>query len=94
MQVMGEITTIAKASTNFASLRTVIPMFIVKQWQLKEGDKLDWQIEARNNEVVLVVRKAGENITQTGIPAEDVRREIEKQKHISKKKRFNRVTTS
>jgi len=41
MQLMGEITTIAKASTNFASLRTVIPMFIVKQWQLREEDKLD-----------------------------------------------------
>ena len=87
MQCMGELTTIAKASTNFASLRTVIPMFIVKQWQLKEGDKLDWQIEARNNEVVLVVRKAGETITQTGIPAEEVRKEMEKQKRVTKKKR-------
>jgi hypothetical protein len=94
MQVMGEITTIAKASTNFASLRTVIPMFIVKQWQLKEGHKLDWQIEARNNEVVLVVRKAGESITQTGIPAEDVKKEMEKQKRASKRKRVDRVTLS
>ena len=68
MQHMGALTTIAKAPTNFASLRTVIPMFIIKQWQLKEGEKLDWKIEARNNEVVLVVRKAGETITQTGIP--------------------------
>jgi hypothetical protein len=91
---MGELTTIAKASTNFASLRTVIPMFIVKQWQLKEGDKLDWQIEARNNEVVLVVRKAGETTIQTGIPAEDVRTEMEKQKHVPKKKRSDRVTLS
>jgi bifunctional DNA-binding transcriptional regulator/antitoxin component of YhaV-PrlF toxin-antitoxin module len=86
MQCMGEVTTIAKASTNFASLRTVIPMFIVKQWQLKEGDKLDWQIEARNNEVVLVVRKAGEVISQTGIPAGDIRAEMENQKRQRKKK--------
>ena len=86
MEHMGELTTIAKASTNFASLRTVIPMFIVKQWQLKEGDKLDWQIEARNSEVVLVVRKAGEVISQTGIPAEDIREEMENQKRLRKKK--------
>ncbi|CAN5238344.1 hypothetical protein BH18THE2_BH18THE2_41850 [soil metagenome] len=91
---MGELTTIAKASTNFASLRTVIPMFIVKQWQLKEGDKLDWQIEARNNEVVLVVRKAGETITQTGIPAEDIRKEMERQKRRGKKKGFDRISPS
>lgn len=94
MQCMGELTTIAKASTNFASLRTVIPMFIVKQWQLKEGDKLDWQIEARNNEVVLVVRKAGETITQTGIPAEDIRKEMERQKRRGKKKGFDRISPS
>jgi hypothetical protein len=93
MQCMGELTTIAKASTNFASLRTVIPMFIVKQW-LKEGDKLDWQIEARNNEVVLVVRKAGETMTQTEIPTEDVRKEMEKQRRVLRKKRFDRITPS
>ena len=58
MQAMGELTTIAKASSNFASLRTVIPMSIVRQWNLKDGDKLDWSWEARNNEMVVVVRKA------------------------------------
>jgi hypothetical protein len=36
---------------------TVIPMSIVKQWSLKEGDKLDWSWEARNSEMVVVVRK-------------------------------------
>ena len=54
---MGELTTIAKASSNFASLRTVIPMSIVRQWNLKDGDKLDWSWEARNNEMIVVVRK-------------------------------------
>ena len=57
MQAMGELTTIAKASSNFASLRTVIPMSIVRQWNLKDGDKLDWSWEARNNEMIVVVRK-------------------------------------
>jgi hypothetical protein len=39
---MGEITSLALNAPNRASLRTTIPMFIVKQWKLKVGDKLDW----------------------------------------------------
>jgi hypothetical protein len=57
MMKVGEITTIARASSNFSSLRTVVPMNIVRQWQLKEGDKLDWSWEARDNEMVMVVKK-------------------------------------
>ena len=57
MQAMGEVTTIAKASSNYSSLRTVVPMPIVRQWNLKEGDKLDWSWEVRNNEMIVVVRK-------------------------------------
>ena len=53
-----EKTTLAKASSNFASLRTVVPMSIVKQWQLKEGDQLDWSWEARNGEMIIVIKKA------------------------------------
>ncbi|MGA7541723.1 MAG: AbrB family transcriptional regulator [Nitrososphaeraceae archaeon] len=41
-----------------ASLRTTIPMFIVKQWRLKAGDKLDWSLEARKDELVILVKKA------------------------------------
>ena len=54
---VGEETTLAKNSPKFASLRTTIPMSIVRQWQLKEGDKLDWSWEARDGEMILVVRK-------------------------------------
>jgi hypothetical protein len=54
---MGETTTLALNAPNKASLRTTIPMFIVKQWRLKPGDKLDWSLEARKNEIVIVVRK-------------------------------------
>jgi hypothetical protein len=57
MQVVGEVTTIGKASSNHASLRTVVPMPIVRQWNLKEGDKLDWSWEVRNNDMIVVVRK-------------------------------------
>jgi bifunctional DNA-binding transcriptional regulator/antitoxin component of YhaV-PrlF toxin-antitoxin module len=55
---MGEITTLALNSPKRASLRTTIPMFIVKQWGLRAGDKLDWSLEARKDEIVILVRKA------------------------------------
>jgi bifunctional DNA-binding transcriptional regulator/antitoxin component of YhaV-PrlF toxin-antitoxin module len=59
MQAMGEVTTVGKASSNFASLRTVVPMPIVRQWNLKEGDKLDWSWEVRSNEMFVVIRRVG-----------------------------------
>jgi hypothetical protein len=33
-------------------------MFIVKQWGLHAGDKLDWSLEARRDEIVILVKKA------------------------------------
>jgi hypothetical protein len=54
---VGEITTVSKASSNFASLRTVIPMSIIKQWKLQEGDKIDWEWEILKGEMVLVIKK-------------------------------------
>jgi hypothetical protein len=68
MQAMGELTTIPKASSNYASLRTVIPMSIVRQWNLKEGDKLDWSWEVRNNEMFVAIRKLGQ--TGSSIPSD------------------------
>ena len=56
---MGELTTLALNAPNKVSLRTTIPMFIVKQWGLRPGDKLDWSLESRRgrNEIVIVVKK-------------------------------------
>ena len=54
---MGEITTLAKNSPNFASLRTTIPMNIVRQWDLKPKSQLDWSWEVINGEMVVVIRK-------------------------------------
>jgi hypothetical protein len=54
---VGEITTLALNSPKRASLRTTIPMFIVKQWGLHAGDKLDWSLEARKDEIVILVKK-------------------------------------
>jgi len=53
---MGEITTLAKNSPNFASLRTTIPMYFVRHWKLKPGSQLDWSLDEVNGEFVIVVR--------------------------------------
>lgn len=55
---MGEITTLARAANNSNSLRTVIPMFIIKQWGLRPGDHLDWSIDIHGNQKVAVVIRA------------------------------------
>ena len=52
----GDITTLSAAQTNSLSLRTTVPIWIVKQFGLSEGDKLRWKIEARDNELVLLVQ--------------------------------------
>jgi hypothetical protein len=58
---MGETTSLGLNTANKASLRTTVPMFIVKQWGLKPGHQLDWSLEVcnsgSNNELVVVVRK-------------------------------------
>jgi hypothetical protein len=59
---LGEVTVATKASSKFASLRTTIPMPVVKQWKLKEGDKLDWEWKVQDDEMVLIVRMLREGI--------------------------------
>jgi hypothetical protein len=54
---MGEITIANKASSRFASLRTTIPISIVKQWKLQGGDKLDWEWKVIDGRMALVVSK-------------------------------------
>jgi bifunctional DNA-binding transcriptional regulator/antitoxin component of YhaV-PrlF toxin-antitoxin module len=48
-------TTVARASTKSDSLRTTVPAGIVKQFDLKEGDILEWVIEPRKNKLVVVL---------------------------------------
>jgi uncharacterized protein YxjI len=57
---LGEVTVATKASSKFASLRTTIPMPVVKQCKLKEGDRLDWEWKVQDGEMVLIVRKVRE----------------------------------
>jgi len=60
---VGEITVLTRATSKSKSLRTTIPMGIVKQFNLSEGDKLNWEIRAENGELIIVVRplKGGKN---------------------------------
>lgn len=53
-----ETTTIASAQSKSNSLRTTIPASIVRQFKLTAGDQLEWELEPRDNQFVLVVRPA------------------------------------
>ena len=53
---MGEITYLNKAASKGESLRTTVPMSIVKQFGLTEDDKLDWMIKAEDNELIIHIR--------------------------------------
>jgi hypothetical protein len=50
---MGEITVANKASSKFPSLRTTIPMSIVRQWKLQAGDRLDWEWKVIEGQMAL-----------------------------------------
>ena len=52
---MGFKTTIQKASTIANSYRTTVPAAIMNQFNLKEGDKLDWELKAENGNLVVIV---------------------------------------
>ncbi len=56
MIFMGFKTTIAKASTVANSYRTTVPAAIMGQFNLKEGDKLDWTLKAENGEIIVLIR--------------------------------------
>ena len=53
---MGFKTTIAKASTIANSYRTTVPAGIIKQFDLREGDVLDWTLKAENGKLIIVVK--------------------------------------
>ena len=52
---MGEITVLNKATTKSKSLRTTIPIDIVKQFNLSEGYKLNWEDKAEDGRFIIVV---------------------------------------
>ncbi|MCC6018881.1 MAG: AbrB/MazE/SpoVT family DNA-binding domain-containing protein [Candidatus Verstraetearchaeota archaeon] len=53
---MGEVTVLTKATSKSRSLRTTIPIGIVKQFNLSVGDKLSWEIRAEGGDLIIVVK--------------------------------------
>jgi len=60
MQDEGETTVLTIATTSSKSLRATVPIGIVRQLKLREGDKLRWQIRAENGNLVVVVQPVKE----------------------------------
>lgn len=61
MVSQGEITTVSNATSRSKSLRTTIPAGIVRQFKLVESSKLNWKIEARDSELVIIVTPVRNN---------------------------------
>jgi bifunctional DNA-binding transcriptional regulator/antitoxin component of YhaV-PrlF toxin-antitoxin module len=51
----GDITVLTKANSRSQSLRTTIPMSITRQFNLKEGDHLRWEIQAKESKLFVVI---------------------------------------
>jgi hypothetical protein len=46
---IGETTTLTPATTKSTSMRATVPMSIIKQFNLKAGDKLSWKLKIEGN---------------------------------------------
>jgi hypothetical protein len=64
---MGEITKLSIATTGKESLRTIVPMSILKHFKLEAGDRLEWDFEARNNEMIIVVKPCKNSNGNNGV---------------------------
>ena len=49
-------TALTKVSGKSDSLRTTVPKPIVNQFDLEEGDELEWNLVIKNNEFVIEVK--------------------------------------
>lgn len=53
---MGEVTVLTTATSKSKSLRTTIPVGIVRHFNLLKDDKLRWEIRAEGGELIIVVK--------------------------------------
>jgi antitoxin component of MazEF toxin-antitoxin module len=51
----GQKSVLVNARANSNSLRTTVPAGIVSQFNLREGDQLDWSLKAEGNKLLLIV---------------------------------------
>ena len=55
-----ETTSVVIAQSKSRSLRTTIPAGIARQFNINETTQLNWEIEARDNELRIVVRPSSQ----------------------------------
>jgi len=55
-EIEGEITTLTPAKTKSISLRTTVPISLVRQFNLKAGDHPNWKFEVKDGNMITVVR--------------------------------------
>ena len=53
---MGSKSIVSKATTTSRSLRTTIPVKIVDELGIKEGDVLDWEVRKIDGKKAVIVR--------------------------------------
>jgi hypothetical protein len=51
----GEVTILTKANSRSHSLRTTVPMSIIRHFSLSEGDHLRWEIQAKESKLFVVI---------------------------------------
>jgi len=51
----GQKSVLVNARANSRSLRTTVPAGIVSQFNLREGDQLDWSLRAEGDKLILIV---------------------------------------
>jgi len=53
---MVERTVLTRATSKGWSLRVTVPIGVVRQFNLSEGDELEWKIKAEGGELIIVVK--------------------------------------
>lgn len=53
---IGETTTLTLATSTSTSMRATVPMSIIKQFNLKAGNKLSWKLKVEEGELVIIVK--------------------------------------
>lgn len=51
----GYTTTISKANPEGTYLKTTVPAAIWRQLGLKDGDKLNWRLDIKNNNFIIIL---------------------------------------
>lgn len=62
----GQITSLTKANKSSESLRTTVPSSVIKQFDLREGDKLRWWFETDKKEIYIKIEPVKKGTSSDG----------------------------